>query len=110
MDEHSEKFNKKERKYKEVPDRSHRVEEYNNQTERYTRGFQQKTRWSRRISKLENKAPFTQTEHQNEKRTLKSFKMPSGPDGKTLSRITFALLGSLEGEEKQKASETYLKK
>ena len=63
-----------------------------------------------KISKLENKAPFTQTEHQNEKRTLKSFKMPSGPDGKTLSRITFALLGSLEGEEKQKASETYLKK
>ena len=30
MDEHSEKFNKKERNYQEVPDRSHRVEEYNN--------------------------------------------------------------------------------
>lgn len=39
MDKKSEKFNK-ERKYKNIPNRSHRAEEDNNCTEKYIRGVQ----------------------------------------------------------------------
>ena len=40
MGEHSENF-KKQRKYKKVPNRSHRGEHYNYLTEKYTTGIQQ---------------------------------------------------------------------
>ena len=48
MDEHSENFKQRDRKYKKVPNRSHRAEEYNKWTEKYTKGVQQQARWNRR--------------------------------------------------------------
>ena len=43
LDEHTENLNKY-RKDKKVPNRSLRIEEYKNETEKYTRGVQQQTR------------------------------------------------------------------
>ena len=39
---------KKDRKYKKVPNKSHRAKEYNNCSEKYTRGVQRQNRWLRK--------------------------------------------------------------
>lgn len=58
--------------YKKVPNRSHRAEEYNNGTEKYTRSVQQHTTRSRRIDDLEDRAvELTQLEQQKEKKDEK---------------------------------------
>lgn len=48
MDEYGENFIKEIRKYLKIPNRSHRIEEYSNQTGKYISGIQQKIRWNRR--------------------------------------------------------------
>ena len=42
-------------KFKKIPNRSHRPEEYNNWTEKYTRGVQQQTGWSITESSVNSK-------------------------------------------------------
>ena len=44
MDEYGENFIKEIRKYLKIPNRSHRIEEYSNQTGKYISGIQQKIR------------------------------------------------------------------
>lgn len=43
------------RKYKEVPNRNHKAEKYNNYTEKFNRGVQQKTNLSGRMDRQPRK-------------------------------------------------------
>ena len=60
------------RKYKIVPNKSHRAEEYSNWTEKYTRCIQSQTGKAEQINELEVKIiELTQTKQQKEKKKRK---------------------------------------
>ena len=85
------KIQQRDRKYKKVPNRNHRDKEYNNWTEKYTRRFQQQTRWSKKwITDLEDKAVnLTQTEQEKKKKS--KAKITYGTYRTILSRMIFTL-------------------
>ena len=91
MDRHSENFSRA-GKYKEVPSRSNGAEEYNNWTEKYTRGFNGRLDEAEKtISQLEDRAgELTQLEQEKEKR-MKRVKVAWGNYGTTPDGLTFVL-------------------
>lgn len=101
MNEHSETY----KKYKKILNRCHRVEEYNNWTEKYPTGFKSRLdEVEEQNSNLEDRpAELTQTEQQKETGILKS--EDTQETYKTTSRkITFTLWrpGGTHGGKEQK--------
>ena len=97
------------RKYKKIPNRNHRAEEYNNWTEKYTRGVQQKRpdEIGERISDLEDRAAeLMQTQHQEEKKIF--LNLLKGPMGQ--HQADQHLYYGIPEEEREKGQKSYLKK